>query len=148
MGLKSMVGSVVLAQFFGEEFLPTVPFIGIIWVSVFLSQRSDVSAALEILRIDACRAGEEKSVHAVQTAGLQQMGADQDVISSGIGVVEIYVPNPTHVGGEMVNLVYLTCGHEAIIQPAKVQYFELIRFGGFILRLLDVNTADPIPLFH
>jgi hypothetical protein len=103
---------------------------------------------LEILRIDACRAGEEKSVHAVQTAGLQQMGADQDVISSGIGVVEIYVPNPTHVGGEMVNLVYLTCGHEAIIQPAKVQYFELIRFGGFILRLLDVNTADPIPLFH
>jgi hypothetical protein len=75
---------------------------------------------LENLGIDTCRAGEEKPAHAVQTAGLQQVRADQDVIPGGIGVVEIDVPNTAHVGGEMVNLVYLARGHEAIVQPAKV----------------------------
>ncbi len=43
------------------------------------------------------------------------MCADQYIIPSGVSVMEIDVTNAAHVCSKVVDLVYLTCGQEAII---------------------------------
>ena len=51
---------------------------------------------------------------------LEKLIADQDIGPGGIGVMEIDVSDPPHVGCEMIDLIDLAGGHQAVIQPSKV----------------------------
>ena len=79
-GFETIVFRIVTAELLGEQFLPAISFIRVGRMGVFLLERGDVGHGLERLGIDTCGAGEEEPGHSVEPAGLQHMGAYQDVV--------------------------------------------------------------------
>jgi hypothetical protein len=62
-----------------------------------------------------------------------------------IGVGGGDIPDATHIGGGIVNMVNPSASSlQTVIELAEVQQFELIGGARLILRFLEVHAADPM----
>src|ERR671921_90044 len=142
--LEAIVFIVVLAEALHKELLGAVPLLGFGRISVFFLQISNVWALLEVLRINAGRGGEQKALDRVEPGGLEHVQVDHGAVTGDLGVKSGYVPDPAHIGRQMVDFVYPAGSNQAVIEPAKVHEFELVARAWLVFRVLKVDSSDPI----
>ena len=56
------------------------------------------------------------------------------------------VPHPPHVRSERVHTGHSACGLQRGVPPAQVQQLELVGVHLGVLRVLQVDPSDPVPL--
>src|SRR5829696_3734424 len=142
--LETIVLKVVLAEALHEELLGAVPLLGFGRVSVFFLQIDNVWALLKVLRINAGRGGEQKALGRVEPGRLEHVQVDHGAITGDLGVKSGDVPDPAHVGRQVVDLVYPARSNQAVIETAQVHEFELVARAWLVFGVLKVDSSYPI----
>ena len=62
-----------------------------------------------------------------------------------LGLVRLDKPYAAHVSSEVIYLLDATGRLEAIRPPSQIKQFKLMRLRRLILRVLDIDSADPVP---
>ena len=76
------------------------------------------------------------------------MGVDQDIVSGYVGQVRGDVPDATHIGGELIDLVDAAARRlQAVVPPPQIEQLEFIRGRGFVFGFFDIDAADPMAVF-
>ena len=143
---EAVILAVVLAELFRVELLPAVSFFGLRGNRVFFLQRRDVRAVLLVGRVDARRRRIEIPRRTVRAGCLEHVGIDQHVVARDVRVVTRDVPDPSHVGGELVDMVDPAGGDQAIVPTSQIEELEFVRGAGLVLGLLDVHSPNPVPI--
>jgi hypothetical protein len=143
-GLEAVVLGEVFAQLLGVELLQPVSRLGIGGKGIILLQRHYRGHVLKILRIDTGRGREQEALDLGVIGRLQHLRADHRVVEGDRGVRAGDVADAAHVRGEIVDLVHAVDRLAAIIHLAQVEEAELIRRAGLVLRVLDIDSSDPI----
>jgi len=68
---------------------------------------------------------------------------DKRVVAGDIRQKRRNIPDSAHVGREVVDLVDVPRGLQAVIPPAQIQNLKLIGCGLLVLRVLDIHTTNP-----
>src|SRR5262245_6862625 len=102
-----------------------------------------MSVFLFVLRIHTCGGGEQKAPHAIQTACVQHVRIDQDVVPRDVGVVCRNVADTTHIGCQVIDLVDVLGRLEAVLPEPQIEQGEVVGRTWLELRRLDVRTPDP-----
>ena len=111
------------------------------------SSRSGVTSASVCLPcgVNASRRGEQETLHAVLPRGFEHVRIDEDVVAADVGMIGGDVANAAHVGREVVNLVDAAArGQQAHVLLAQVRDLEFVGSAGFVFRILDVDSANPV----
>jgi hypothetical protein len=119
--LEAIVSPEVETQLFREELLPAVAGFWIGGEGVLLFECRDLGVVLFALGIDARRRGEEELPQAVESAGLQHVGVDEDVVAGHVRMVGGNEADPAHVGAQVKHLVNIARCLHAIVPFAEVQ---------------------------
>src|SRR5690606_36236769 len=81
---------------------------------------------------------------AVHAGRLQHVRVDEDVVTRNVRMVAGDVPDPTHVRGEVVDLVHAAGGHEAVVPAPQVEQLELVCGVRLELWFFDVGPPHPV----
>ena len=98
------------------------------------------------MRIDAGRGREQVALHVVLLAGFEHVRVDQDVVLRDVGEERGDVADAAHVGGEVVDLIDVASGGQAVFPHPQVQNLKIVGSGLLILRLLDIDPTHPMTI--
>jgi hypothetical protein len=91
--------------------------------------------------------GKQVPAHPLDPAGFKHVSVDQDVVARDTRQIGREVPDPTHIGRKVVDLIDAARCSQAIVPATQIEPFEIIR-GRRVHRLSDIDTPHPetIPL--
>src|SRR5258708_37466200 len=93
------------------------------------------------------RRGEREALHGVLARGMKHVGGDEDVVAADAGEIRSNVDDAAHVGSEVIDFVdAAACGKQALIKFAAILNLEFVGWTGFVLRSLNIDTADPVTI--
>ncbi len=144
--LELVVVVVVAAEFFGEQLFPAVTWLGIGRIRVFFLQRRDFGVLLFRLRVDAGRRREQESLHVVLLRSFEHVRVDQNVVFRDIGQERGDVADAAHVGRQVVNLIDVLCGSQAVFPDSQIENLKIVCCRSFVLGVFHIYPAHPMTI--
>src|SRR5262249_38842933 len=74
------------------------------------------------------------------------MDVDQRVVVKDLRVMRGDEAHPAHIGGQGIDFLDAASGLQASVPSTQVEKLELVRRGGFILGILDIDAPHPMSL--
>src|SRR4029453_7445305 len=89
----------------------------------------------------------EIATNAILPGRFEGMGADQNVVVENLRVMAGDEAHSPHVRSQCVNLFDSLRGLEALLSPPEAGKLEFVRDGRTVLRVLQIDSPHPVPLF-
>src|ERR1700730_17317244 len=112
--LETVVFSIMGAQPFSNQFLPSISVLRLSGISVLLLKWHDLGAGLLVFGIDTGRRRIQVALDAVFTSRVQGMDADQRVVVQDFRMVRGDESHPTHIGCQRISLIDSTRRGKAV----------------------------------